>query len=160
LDEVSKGRRGFLLGLVGNAIERSGKRNVPIADLPGGILPAAREGYPAFFSPAISPQRCNGCDACLNICPHGALELSAEKTAIVIDANACTGCRLCEDICDQRAIKIRDYAVVEQVQLKLACRRCISCGAFFHRPAAATGKASLCHVCERSDHQRDLFQVL
>lgn len=160
LDEVSKDRRGFLLGLVGNAIERCENRNMPKPDQPGGILPAAGEGYPAFFSPRLSPESCNGCDACVHVCPHGALRLSAENTAIVIDANACTGCRMCEDICDQRAITIREYAVVDQVQLPLAGQRCASCGASFHRPAAATGKASLCHVCQRSNHQRKLFQVL
>ena len=49
----------------------------------------------------IEPEKCNGCKACVDICPTWAVEC---KNTAKIDQLSCMPCRLCETICPTGAI--------------------------------------------------------
>ena len=50
----------------------------------------------------IKIEDCNGCGACIDSCPAGAISLQNNKA--LIDINLCEGCEVCVDTCPQRAI--------------------------------------------------------
>lgn len=52
----------------------------------------------------VDAARCQGCGACLDVCPEGAISLVGERA--VIDAGLCTGCQVCISECSEAAIYI------------------------------------------------------
>ncbi|SDE38633.1 4Fe-4S binding protein [Sporomusa acidovorans] len=51
---------------------------------------------------------CNGCGACADACPTGALMTGRQENAwsISLDASRCTRCGLCQDVCCHESIKM------------------------------------------------------
>ena len=161
-------RRGFLRGATARAVDKASSRFLELAgpedaDLavpPGRILPRTDARQPAFFSPAMNPLRCNGCDACVRICPHGAVAMAAGGDAYEIDADACSGCGLCVDACDRDAMSVDSWTATTDSILPLEKGRCVGCGADFHLPAAQGRPREYCRICEATGHYRSLFQVV
>jgi len=54
----------------------------------------------------INLERCNGCGACLEVCPDGALYLLDDRP--VVDSALCRECKACIAICPTGAIVITD----------------------------------------------------
>jgi len=158
--EAQVSRRGFFRRVMGAAAELQSDDGDQGWRPPGEFLPPVGRGDLALAVPTIDPAHCNGCDACVRICPHDALTLAPGRDAYLISAESCTGCRLCIDVCDQDAVDVTECAVLERLQVPLQERACRSCGAHFHRPGSEAGNQPLCHVCSRANHQRNLFQVL
>lgn len=52
------------------------------------------------------PSRCNGCRTCVQVCPHGVLEMHA-KRARVIDRDACMECGACALNCPEQALTVQ-----------------------------------------------------
>lgn len=153
-------RRGFFRRMMGAVAEQCGGGGDPAWRAPGEFLPAAGPGDLALSVPQIDPGRCNGCDACIRVCPHEALMLAADSDAFLVRVDACTGCHLCVDICDQDAVTVCEGAQLEERRWPLQYQTCRACGARYHRPIARVGAQPLCHVCSRVNHRRNLFQVL
>jgi len=53
----------------------------------------------------IDTLRCNGCGACVPVCPVGALEVIDMKCRV---GEGCTSCGQCLDTCQWRAITLED----------------------------------------------------
>jgi Pyruvate/2-oxoacid:ferredoxin oxidoreductase delta subunit len=154
-------RRGFLRSVfIAAADQASGSGTAGQWRPPGAYLPGAAPPRAALYSPRIDPARCNGCDACVRLCPHGALALAPQADAYIIEADACTGCGLCADLCDRQAVQVTPAALPEADRLALAGGRCRACGAEYHRPVSTGQSEPLCHVCQLVNHRRQLFQVL
>jgi NAD-dependent dihydropyrimidine dehydrogenase PreA subunit len=51
----------------------------------------------------VDGERCNGCGACVEVCPVGAMALVADKACV--DEEACTGCQACVDACPLGAVQ-------------------------------------------------------
>lgn len=129
---------------------------------PGALLPchSARDLLPLV--PEIDPGACVGCDACVRMCPHGALDLVREDGGLSyrVAPARCTGCGLCEDVCEVGAIEVGRWAEPQQWLVPLAEGRCRACGNPYHRPGTSLEGNGLCRICARTNHHRVLYQVL
>lgn len=54
--------------------------------------------------PQIDPNKCDGCNLCVQVCPNQVLALH-NKTALVANPQKCDYSGLCEQICPQNAIQ-------------------------------------------------------
>lgn len=160
-DGPALSRRGFLRRMLSAPPISDFDESEATTKSLGDCLPPAREGDLALFVPEIDVHRCNGCDACVRVCCHDALICEqGPSDAYRIAADACTGCGLCVDICDRDAISVSQDAVVSQTKIPLAVGNCKVCGVRFHGPERGCDSDSLCQVCSRVDHKRNLYQVL
>jgi 2-oxoglutarate ferredoxin oxidoreductase subunit delta len=55
--------------------------------------------------PSISEKLCDGCGACVEVCPVAVLAMKDGK-AVVVNVEACTECRACETSCPTGAITL------------------------------------------------------
>ncbi|WP_419600334.1 4Fe-4S binding protein [Thiolapillus sp.] len=80
-----------------NPLNRSECQTIP----PGALLPDAisENGRSWPWAPRFESTQCNGCDACIRLCPTDALQLSNSdgKAAYLIEEKYCTGCNICAD---------------------------------------------------------------
>lgn len=143
-------------------LDLSKQKFIPLAKIVDGI-----EGENVLFPavPVINEEKCNGCDTCFRACPHGALQFNiTERNALYfIDAANCTDCSICTDLCEEEAIHILNWSTQNKPDINLIVKKCNSCGAIFHYPKlsdAGNLPRQLCNICEKVDHQRNLFQVL
>lgn len=166
-------RRQFLHQAISFAVEKGLKQaettpSDPKVSLPWPTtLPAPPEGmadkvlYP--FVPVLEPTLCNGCDACVQLCPHQALQLekteAGQARAYRIQADHCTGCNICKDACDQQAIQIELMSWFKDEQVKLVTANCKACGCQFHYPVSDNTVQQHCRICAHTNHHRNLFQV-
>lgn len=115
------------------------------------------------FSPRIDPARCTGCDACLRLCPEGALGLvreSAGGLAYRASASGCSGCRLCVELCPTDAMQVESQSP-PQTDLSLTGFRCRGCGVEVHVPAEGPlAGGGLCAICMATGHHKRLHQVI
>lgn len=163
LDRRSFLRRGLRLGLE-RAVERLGLAEAERQAIraPSRFLALAPSSGLAPVGPRIDPARCTGCDACVRLCPQGALLLdtAGPEPCYRLVPDDCTGCGLCVDVCADAAITLQPWASAAPTQLALEQGKCRDCGVSFHRPAAGDGgDHARCPVCERTRHRRNLFQV-
>ncbi len=121
--------------------------------------------FPAV--PIINPANCTGCDTCVRACPHAALRFKLEENLAYyeIDASNCTSCHICTDLCEENAINILQWTSQTETSrtLCLNIQKCDSCGTVFHYPRLNPEDSPprhLCNICEKVNHQKNLFQVL
>lgn len=129
---------------------------------PGALLPCRSASDLLPLVPKIDPQACVGCDVCVRMCPHGALDLVRDDGDLSyrVTPARCTGCGLCADVCEVGAIEVLRWAEPEQRQVPLAEDRCRACGNPYHHPSASPEGDGLCRICARTNHHRVLYQVL
>lgn len=53
----------------------------------------------------FSPERCDGCGRCVEVCPHAVFALSGGRAAVV-DADRCMECGACRLNCPRAAIEV------------------------------------------------------
>lgn len=129
---------------------------------PTACLPDGGAGALFAWTPILDPNRCNGCDACIRLCPHQALKLESamEPPAYRIEARQCTGCGLCRDVCDQNALRLVALQPQTQRLIPLWTGHCPACGAPYHLPINDGPTPRWCPICARARHGRQLYQVL
>ncbi|MGB5277783.1 MAG: 4Fe-4S binding protein [Gammaproteobacteria bacterium] len=131
---------------------------------PARLLPRIRQKDVVPCVPQIDSTKCNGCDACVSLCPQQAIELHATNRADALqyrlDAERCSGCGICVDVCNQDAVSIGRWRAQTQFVLLLKTQRCAACGVPFHLPATTKARRTSCAICAKTNHASNLFQVL
>ncbi len=165
---ISKGtklqRRAFLGGaassenlqqqlLVLDPLNRTECQTIP----PGSLLPEqeADHHYLWPWTPQLDPASCNGCNACIQLCPTEALTLVSEEAGshYQVQARHCTGCNICADVCTESAIHPAAWEAMSMATIPLIEKLCSSCGNPFHLPEANPEvDESRCPVCNK--HQQ------
>jgi Pyruvate/2-oxoacid:ferredoxin oxidoreductase delta subunit len=84
------------------AIQRTVIRGMPIL-------------FRAEYVAEVDPELCNGCRACMRVCPFGAIGYSAGNKKVFIDIGRCYGCGICRASCTKDAIHLRDRSSVPAV---------------------------------------------
>lgn len=179
-------RRGFLSGggqqlrkqlLIIDPLNHSEFKTIP----PGQLLPESKTKKMHWpWAPAFDEKKCNGCDACVKLCPTKALtllnsdkdssdmyELNPKQSMYKINPQNCTGCGICTAACELDAINIYPWSLSESYQIDLLENDCTACGNSFHSPKQyyllQQNKQSdkiLCRICELHNHNSNLYQVL
>ena len=71
-----------------------------------------KEVTPNFFKAEyiamVDKDRCNGCNACVKICPFEAIKSDIANKKIMIDYEKCFGCGICRSVCKKKAIFLQD----------------------------------------------------
>lgn len=114
----------------------------------------------AEWRPLFDEQACDGCSACIRLCPTHALEFDDTHHRYQVFPDLCTGCRVCGDVCEANAITPAPWAEATPYTVRLEERRCGSCGVTFRLPVARADTENLCQICRKTNHYRHLFQVL
>ena len=160
--DMQPARRRFLSLALSGAASRPVEADQDAAA--GHTLPASH-GLPRVagaihpWVPQIDVRQCVACDACIRICPTGALSEQAEKSAYSLDAARCTGCGLCRDVCEFAAVSVHRLEAAPQVQLAFAVRRCRACGADY-KVVGTVADDGVCRICHVTQRNRQLFQVI
>jgi len=116
-----------------------------------------------FAVPNLDQHLCDGCDACVRICPTQALTKineGPEQNCYKVHPQSCTGCGLCRDVCAADAVNLRAMTVCETRAVPLQAFVCTSCGVTCHVPEAKDNEGCLCRVCAQAGQHKKLFQVL
>ena len=127
---------------------------------PAQLLPQTGKVSILPHVPEIDATKCDGCGACMQLCPHDALKIDEEKQQFVLDAINCTGCHLCVDVCVPKAITVKQWILPDNTVIPLHHGQCQRCGAPFQRPVAFETEKNLCHICRQVNHHKLLYQVL
>ena len=59
------------------------------------------------FTPTVDPNKCEGCEECVDICPMEVFEMQDEK-AVPVNAEDCEGCESCVEVCEAGAITVTE----------------------------------------------------
>lgn len=124
---------------------------------------AALDGAVFVAVPEIDSTKCDGCDACVRVCPQSALTLIKDEegqATYAVTPQECTGCELCSGICPTGALELRSLSVCNQRSVVLRSFYCRSCGVSCHEPTKPGAQGDLCRICSQTQHNQKLFQVL
>lgn len=127
----------------------------PVTALLGPIGNGLAEWRPLFHEAS-----CDGCNACIRLCPTPSLELDDALHLYRVFPDLCTGCRVCHDVCATGAITPVPWADATPYAVRLRPRRCRACGVEFRLPETREDGEDRCPTCRQVNHYRDLFQVL
>lgn len=126
-------------------------------------LPERDRARVARFVPRIDAQLCEACDACIEVCPHGALARRPDagpSERYEVDATSCTGCALCVDVCAAKAVRLDRWGPARPDPVVLGRGQCRICGNRYHYVISRPPADGLCRICAKSPHNKKLFQVL
>ena len=153
--EPEPARRAFLRRILTVVDATTSTEQEPRCAFGVSLAPSGRpmvETALAAVAPTIDTARCDGCDACLRLCP--AQVFDRVDGGIRVTPTACTGCGVCRDVCDREAVTLAAPAGAVPRLFEQEIVACRECGHAFARETAAA--TSLCRVCAtpvRSDRR-------
>ncbi len=59
------------------------------------------------YLPIVDPEKCEGCEECVDICPMDVFEMEDGKS-VPVNADACEGCESCVETCEPGAITLEE----------------------------------------------------
>ncbi|MBU1777772.1 MAG: 4Fe-4S binding protein [Gammaproteobacteria bacterium] len=175
---IAASRRQLFRRMVGQGLDVvSGADEVPPPPLKAiraaaPFLPERKELLNAIFDENAEPLRamrhaaipaenwvveqgCTNCEACVRVCPTGAMQLLEDNEAwrLVLLAERCVACDVCVEVCQPKVLRQRDAdsVVVNKQKGRLLRsiprKRCTSCDRLF----VTENDASICQICSSDD---------
>lgn len=62
------------------------------------------------FDVKVDPERCKGCEECIEICAAKVFEMQGGKS-VPVSAKDCLGCESCLGVCKENAITVKELEV-------------------------------------------------
>ncbi len=59
------------------------------------------------FNPIVDPEKCQGCEECVDVCPVEVFEIEDGKS-VPVNAEECLGCESCIEVCEPNAITVEE----------------------------------------------------
>jgi NAD-dependent dihydropyrimidine dehydrogenase PreA subunit len=59
------------------------------------------------YNPVVDPEKCEGCEVCVEVCPMEVFEMQDGKS-VPVNADACEGCESCVESCEPGAITLKE----------------------------------------------------
>lgn len=59
------------------------------------------------FNPTVDPDKCEGCEECVDVCPVEVFEMVDDKS-VPVNADECLGCESCVEVCEAGAITVEE----------------------------------------------------
>lgn len=122
-------RRGLLRGLLGGGRQVQQQVMDEASRRQAGRPPQA-------LPEALFLQRCNGCGACVSVCPMGIINLQDNRACVQIEYADCDGCLRCTEACSTTALHpslLVDIGLRPQLAAQCVgrrgekhCRQCVS----------------------------------
>jgi NAD-dependent dihydropyrimidine dehydrogenase PreA subunit len=66
-----------------------------------------KEAIQMAYLPIVDPEKCEGCEECVDICPMDVFEMENGKS-VPVNADACEGCESCVETCEPGAITLEE----------------------------------------------------
>lgn len=133
---------------------------------PGQLLPDTGEDEVHWpWAPVVDEQKCNGCDACMKLCPTDALNFfqghNDSEGMYELNPKSCTGCGICTSVCETEAITLQNWSLSASRKIHLFEKNCVACGNTFHQPQQNSQSDEVhCRICQHHNHNSNLYQVL
>jgi ferredoxin len=155
LDDFSRGlqgrgsQRGISLSLRNRLLPRFLKK----LGVEEGDVPYDPEA--PFAEILLDEVKCNACEACVQICPTGAIERGGGEEAfrLTMDPSRCVNCALCLDVCIPNALTYRQGLSLQgvalrdqQILVEKAYRHCRGCEARFLSDGEGDSR-DMCPAC-------------
>jgi len=104
----------FLKGRVGGPLKLHHEFRVSVSDCPNACSrpQIADVGLIGCRRPRVSDEPCQECEACLQVCKEGAIQLNSHRP--VLDQGRCVGCGQCIEVCPTSSLQeeARGYKVL------------------------------------------------
>lgn len=99
-------------------VEVPARRQRLLATLPSMLEPTTatlpQRAVPFVANHRLAEARCNGCRACIESCPTGALFEPAAPSELHFDVSRCVACGLCHEVCEPTALTVApDVSIVD-----------------------------------------------
>lgn len=59
------------------------------------------------YEVVVDPEKCEGCEECIEVCPVDVYELIDDKS-VPVNAEECLGCESCVEVCEHDAITVTE----------------------------------------------------
>ncbi|MDQ1333279.1 MAG: hypothetical protein QG552_229 [Thermodesulfobacteriota bacterium] len=59
------------------------------------------------YEVVVDPEKCEGCEECVEVCPVDVYEIIDDKS-VPVNAEECLGCESCVEVCEHDAITVTE----------------------------------------------------